>query len=144
MELNGALLHQISVIHASTRRLCYQDQDSPHELHGYGRMLHVLRRHPGLTQKELAEQLEIRPQSLTTALQRLEDRGLLKRVPAPLDHRQKEIFLTTEGEKAADLTHAQRLRISETVFKSLSDQEKQTLLLLLQKVSRSCRAVEKE
>ena len=62
-------------------RLCFnvikrarQSSDLPH---GYGRIMAVICHHDGLTQSELADLLDIRPQSLTRSLADLEENGYM-------------------------------------------------------------------
>lgn len=58
------------------------------------RALWHLSRNEGLTQTALAGLLEIQPISLTRALDRLADQGLIERRPAPNDRRAMQVYLT--------------------------------------------------
>jgi DNA-binding MarR family transcriptional regulator len=47
-----------------------------------------------ITQKDLAEKLSVRPATLSVAISKLEDRGVVKRVPSDLDKRANYLRLT--------------------------------------------------
>ncbi|MBQ5412840.1 MAG: MarR family transcriptional regulator, partial [Oscillospiraceae bacterium] len=98
-------------------------------------MLHILSEEDGITQKVLAQKMHIRPQSLTGVLEKLEDKGLIRRQRSETDKREQNVFITDEGKKlSADLT-AKRDRITEELFSILSDEEKAELYRLLTKVA---------
>lgn len=102
--------------------------------HGKGRILSVLFHHEGMTQKELAEHISVRPQSLSESLARLEEEGLICRERSEKDKRELLLFLTERGK-----THAEEIRIkrnehAEEFFSVLSDEEKETLGALLTKI----------
>ena len=100
-----------------------------------GLILHILSEEDGITQKVLAQKMHIRPQSLTGVLEKLEDKGLIRRQRSETDKREQNVFITDEGKKlSADLT-AKRDRITEELFSILSDEEKAELYRLLTKVA---------
>lgn len=51
----------------------------------------------GLTQKEIAEKLRLKPSTVTAVLKRMEKAGLLKREPDPKDMRISRVYLTKKG-----------------------------------------------
>ena len=82
-------------------RLCFnvikrarQSSDLPH---GYGRIMAVICHHDGLTQSELADLLDIRPQSLTRSLADLEENGYITRARLENDHRNVVVLITEKG-----------------------------------------------
>ena len=70
-------------------------------LRGQGRILSVLKLKPQITQKELSYLLDMRQQSLSELLAKLEGKGLITRQPSEEDRRVVMIQLTEEGKKAA-------------------------------------------
>ena len=70
---------------------------------GQGRILSLLRLTPEISQNELANILDIRPQSLGELLAKLERRGYITRTPSTTDRRAMDIRLTEAGRAAADL-----------------------------------------
>ncbi len=78
------LLHDVA-------RLLRVDADKRARAHGMTRaqwgILIWLERQPGLSQKELAEILEVEPITVARLIDRLENRGLVERRPDPKDRR---------------------------------------------------------
>ena len=86
-----------------------------------------------MPQNELAEKLGIRPQSLTVAMTRMEERGDLIRKRSPLDRRQILVSITAQGEENNRILQANRLETARSIFSGLTDEEKETLYSLLDK-----------
>lgn len=66
------------------------------------RALQLIRQEPGLTQKEVAESLEIKPSSASVAIRRLEEMQYLERHPDPDDGRVMRLYL---GRRGQELVH---------------------------------------
>lgn len=111
---------------------------------GSGRILHVLTQGDTISQKELAAKLDIRPQSLTTALIKLEDEGFIRRERNESDKREQYILLTEEGKKIEKVLHAQFSEAAENLFSCLNEQEAEILGILLEKVTQSFASKEEE
>ena len=78
-------------------------------------VLVVIGANPGLSQSDLADTLGIERARLVRLLDRLEKRGLTRRLPSPRDRRSHALQLTAEGQKllkkakALAATHEARL-----------------------------------
>jgi len=68
---------------------------------GMGMPLEVLAGNPGVSSRELAELLDIRPSSLTELLTRLESEGLVVRTADENDRRVSRVSLTEKGTELA-------------------------------------------
>lgn len=86
---------------------------------------------PSLSQ--LAEQLQVTPSTVTSAIDRLEADGLLRRVPHPSDARTTLAEITRAGR---DLVAAATAELNAKVFGALhlSPRERETLIELLREV----------
>jgi DNA-binding MarR family transcriptional regulator len=62
------------------------------------RVLHQVRRTPGITTGELSRILGVSVSTASGLVIKLVDRGLVERRTAPEDRRQEPLFLTTEGQ----------------------------------------------
>lgn len=98
------------------------------------RILQILRRSGCMTQHELTEQLGIQPGSVSEILKKLEAAGLITRQSNSEDRRTVDIALTDTGRVQAEANRAQHT--NHILFESLTDDEKQHLLSLLEKVGR--------
>lgn len=87
-----------------------------------------------MTQRELTEQLDIQPGSASEILSKLENGGLILRVPNETDRRTTDVQLTEEGRALAAEAADKRRGRHEEMFSCLSEEEKETLLSLLEKV----------
>lgn len=88
-----------------------------------------------ITQQELTKRLGIQPGSASEVIAKLESAGYIRRTPNEADRRTADIELTEEGRISAAEARAQRTRRHEEMFSCLSDEEKNELLSLLEKVN---------
>lgn len=72
--------------------------------------------------------------SITTAVDRLEQRGLVERRDAPEDRRARIVHLTPEGRKLIKRAFAQHAADMEQASSALNESERKTLLRLLKKL----------
>lgn len=101
------------------------------------RIVHNIRHNPGITQKELADLLSIRPQSLSNVLLKLEENQVIRRERNAKDRRAINLYLTDSMAKHIDSFHAEFRNSIPEHYKALSVEELQTLLNLLQKLNSS-------
>lgn len=99
------------------------------------RILIVLNEVGSITQRELTERLGIQPGSASEVIAKLESAGLIARTMSESDRRTMNIELTEEGKKLAYEALEQRKRRHEEMFFCLSEEEKNLLLSLLEKVN---------
>lgn len=101
---------------------------------GHPPMLFHLRRQPGITQKELAQRMEISPASVTTSIRRMEAAGLVRREKDTADGRVTHLYLTDEGERMDAACASGRDFLIANLYRGLSPQETSTLYTLLDKM----------
>lgn len=127
MKKEERLLHRLLDI-GHMMRMLYEGKASQK------RILIVLSEQKGISQKELTKYLGIQPGSASEILAKLEKAGLIVRTQSKKDHRGMEIILTEEGEKLAEEAVEQRKKRHEQMFACLTEEEKETLLSLLNKL----------
>lgn len=101
---------------------------------GQMRILVILKEAGGMTQRALTEQLGIQPGSASEVLAKLENAGLITRTPNEADRRTADLALTEAGKAAVEQAAGERQKRHAEMFAGLSEEEKQTLLALLEKV----------
>ncbi len=106
---------------------------------GRRRILVILKEHGSMPQNKLTRILKIKPGTISEALGRMERVGLILRVPSEDDRRTVIVQLTAEGERQALEAAKEREKRNETMFSNLSNEEKETLDALLQKVIQNCK-----
>lgn len=99
------------------------------------RILIILNEVGKMTQRELTERLGIQPGSASEVIAKLEDAGDIIRVPSESDRRTMDIVLTEQGRALAETAAAQRQKRHEEMFSCLSDEERSSLLMLLEKIN---------
>lgn len=92
------------------------DPDAILEKYGFGRahhrVLHFVRRHPGLRVAKLLNILKITKQSLARVLKQLIDKGFIIQKAGSDDRRERRLFVTAKGGRLIDkLTALQAKRI---------------------------------
>lgn len=99
------LLHDVA-------RLLRADADRRASAHGMTRaqwvILFWLQRQPGLSQKELAEILEVEPITVARLIDRLEARGMVERRPDPKDRRIWRLHLLPPSAPVLSELHDER------------------------------------
>ena len=136
MELEHEIMKCMARITSGGRRKHLQP---PHpdksQFRGYGHILDVLSKNDGLSQREIAEMLCIRPQSASEAVASMESQGLIKKESSKQDKRCTLIYITQEGRDRQIALRNERIENARRIFEPLTENEKETLLVLLDKVA---------
>lgn len=108
-----------------TARLLRVESDKRARAHGMTRaqwgILIWLERQPGITQKELAELLEVEPITVARLLDRLEARGLVERRPDPRDRRIWRLHLRPAALPLLSEIRAQLNDIQRTLTRGIDE-----------------------
>jgi len=115
-----------------------QDMAGQHGGGGRGqmRLLQLLADSPaGLTNAEIAEILDIRPSSVSATINRLEEVGLVERVPSETDKRAVIVRLSEKGQQMATHRDQGIDKLSDNLFGCLSADEQLDLQKLLDKLA---------
>jgi DNA-binding MarR family transcriptional regulator len=90
-----------------------------------------------LSQKNLANKLNVTPASVSVIVHQMESEGLLVRIPDERDGRQVNVLLTEKGQNLVPRVKNSWSKIQEKITSGLDESEKATLLHLLQKVEKN-------
>ena len=128
------LIRQMQRVLALYRRTNASGEESNGH-HGTGRILSKLvHQGDGISQAALAEKLNIRPQSLSEAINKLEERGLICRLPNPQDKRGTLVYLTEEGRQREAEMAERRRQTADSLLSGLDEADRQALAALLDKI----------
>lgn len=97
-------------------------------------ILFELEKHNGITQSELAVNMEITAATLTNLLNRLENAGLIKRVRDREDNRISNVFLTEEGFRVLKLAKEGLEEMNRITFAGFSADERSQLKEYLERI----------
>jgi DNA-binding MarR family transcriptional regulator len=97
------------------------------------RALHLLATAPALAMKDLAEQLQLTPPSVTALTRRLVQTGLVARQPHAEDSRVVLLSLTDDGRALLTQLYHEQLERMERLLEGLTLDEQQVFLDLLER-----------
>ncbi len=120
--------------HCTTEQQTDHDPSAPPRNHGRGRMLGVLSDLGPMSQTQLAAHLDIRPQSLSELIAKSESDGFIERKQSDEDKRQTIVSITEAGKCRVALFREAHRKRAEDFCLPLTDEEKNILLALLEKL----------
>lgn len=138
MKNREALIREVSEEQHKQHVLVRRRRHSPPA--GQEHLLHLLKHHPDMNQKDLAEKVHVRPQSLGEMLAKLEENGLVLRTRDPSDGRATLVRLTPAGEQAERDHHEKLMADVALRFSTLSDEELEEYLRLTRKINENLAA----
>lgn len=100
------------------------------------RLLMLIAENDGVIQRDLAEEMDVRPSSMTEMLAKMERMGLVQRRQDEKDQRVMHIFLTEQGKNEAEKSRGVTEKVTDALFEGLTDDEIKTMLELTEKLSR--------
>jgi len=140
-ELNEQLMECIFRLFALLRRGPRLPAGEPGKVGGrpsaQNRILLMLNESDGISQRDMTTLLQLRPQSVSETLSKLEAGGLVERRQNSRDKRVFNIFMTEEGKARAQELVIDRPDFGAMFLSALSPEEKRQLLELLMKLTDS-------
>lgn len=103
---------------------------SPAQMHAIEIVGHAV----SLRMKELAGKMGVTTGTLTVMVDRLEEQGLLQRIPHEKDRRSWLVELTDKGRMHFHQHHQYHLRLTEEITAALSAEEQEIFSVLLAKI----------
>lgn len=135
-QLYNALSRLGRQIHRMEHQEAHRSLKGWFKMHrGQTRLLALISRNNGASQRDLAEELDVRPSSMTEMLLKLEAAGLITRKQDENDQRVMRIFLTEAGENAVRETFGAALDMAATLFGCLTAEEQSQMLMLTEKLN---------
>lgn len=110
-----------------------------------GRILHVLWENDGISNRELSKKSGLAMSSLTTMLERMEEKKLLIRKFCPTDKRKSLIFLTDYAKSLKKSEYDEISdKMTEISFEGISDEKRLAFEVTLEKVLYNFEKAEQE
>lgn len=101
---------------------------------GQGPAMEYIRRHPGCTQKDVADFIKISPPSVAVMVKRMVRDGLIEKIPDESDMRQNRLTITARGEELSEQCHQMFQQIDEKIYAGFSEEELQQLSSYLERL----------
>ena len=130
--------HYLSMINHMTvqKKLMEQLADTGLTL-GQPKVLDYLKDHDGASQKEIAAGCLIEAGSLTSILNRMEEKGLIERKMLNGNRRTFHIFMTESGKKNQKLVEETFEKIEETALNNISEEEQKLFMDIFCRIYRN-------
>lgn len=104
---------------------------------GQPKVLDYLKDHDGASQKEIAAGCLIEAGSLTSILNRMEEKGLIERKMLNGNRRTFHIFMTEFGKKNQELVEETFEKIEETALNNVSEEEQKVFMEIFLRIYRN-------
>jgi DNA-binding MarR family transcriptional regulator len=113
---------------------------------GFGQppILKCLGDHENLTQKEIAEHLNVSQPAVAKALKKMDETGLIVRFENKKDTRCHKVKLTKKGKELVEYADNLFLRIDDVAYKGFTEEEMDTLVSFLERMNNNLTAFAKE
>ncbi len=133
------LINDISrLFHKTIHQKCIQQgAGSDNVSHGYRRLFGILCAQDGLTQQELAGLAKLSPPSVSAALNKMEEDGLVERVHDTVDRRRVMVYITEKGRRTDEHLRSLFTSTDRLLMKGITREERDTLNELLRKLLRN-------
>ena len=130
--------HYMSMINHMTvqKKLMEQLKDTGLTL-GQPRVLDYLKDHDGVSQKEIAAGCLIEAGSLTSILNRMEEKGLIERKMLNGNRRTFHIFMTESGKKNQKLVEEAFKKIEKIALNGISEEEQKLFMDIFCRIYRN-------
>ena len=130
--------HYLSMINHMTvqKKLMEQLADTGLTL-GQPKVLDYLKDHDGASQKEIAAGCLIEAGSLTSILNRMEEKDLIERKMLNGNRRTFHIFMTESGKKNQKLVEETFEKIEETALNNVSEEEQKVFMEIFLRIYRN-------
>jgi DNA-binding MarR family transcriptional regulator len=134
----GALLHDV----AHLLRTTIDKKVEPYNLtRAKWQALGVLDRKEGVTQSELAKELELGVATVGRLVERLEARGFIERRPDPVDARVKRLFIRDTARPELDELEVVARNVRKSALRGINGAEQDELVRLLRKMKQNLSAL---
>ena len=130
--------HYLSMINHMTvqKKLMEQLKDTGLTL-GQPKVLDYLKDHDGVSQKEIAAGCLIEAGSLTSILNRMEEKDLIERKILNGNRRTFHIFMTESGKKNQKLVEEAFKKIEKTALNGISEEEQKLFMEIFYRIYRN-------
>lgn len=136
--------HLLDQLDRIIRLLRRRPAGKQHLARGAHRLLKAVEAHDGITTRELADTLELRPSSLNERLLRLEKEEILIRERDPSDQRMYAVRILPKGERYLEEMNEERKKRSAALRTLLTEEEMRQMVKLTNKLADGLAAQEEQ
>jgi len=141
---NKKIIHQLINFAVKHRRIMQNYLDKTGVYHAQHRLLMEISRNPNASQKDIARSMDVSASTVAVSLKKLEKGGYINKEMDEGDNRLNKITITEKGNKVVEQSKQIFDSVDRQVFAGFTDEEKTTLLVLLQKLNANLVRMEDE
>jgi DNA-binding MarR family transcriptional regulator len=141
---NKKIIHQLINFAVKHRRIMQNYLDKTGVYHAQHRLLMEISRNPNASQKDIARSMDVSASTVAVSLKKLEKGGYINKEMDEGDNRLNKITITEKGNKVVEQSKQIFDSVDRKVFEGFTDEEKTTLLVLLQKLNANLVRMEDE
>lgn len=125
-------IHKLELV----RKLEHRKQTQEFNLY-FGQMpvLDFVSEHPGCTQVEIANFLQVSPASIALSTKRMQKSGYIVKEVDPNNLRCKRLYVSEEGQRARKLSNERLCQMDIRMFEGFSEQEMMLFTMLLDRAT---------
>ncbi|WP_041075843.1 MarR family winged helix-turn-helix transcriptional regulator [Thermotoga caldifontis] len=132
--MNESILKKFFMIQRLQFKILHKELEK-HGIHpGQPPMLMIVAKHEGVTQKRIAEELNVKPATVAIMLRRMERAGLIRREQDENDKRLQRVYLTEKGKLYCDFLKEHLKSVETVIVKGFTDAEKNQLESFLRRI----------
>lgn len=98
----------------------------------------------GVNQRDVENELRLSNPTVVSIIDRLEEKGLVSRIPCEADRRQKNLLITENGEKLCDALYDDFCNMESAVLDCISENEQAVLKGLLNLLLKNVEKIKEE
>lgn len=141
---NKKIIYQLICFALKHRKIMQHYLDETGVYHAQHRLLMEISRNPDASQKDIARSMEVSAATVAVSLKKLEKGGYIVREIDEEDNRLNKIIITEKGNKVVKQSKQIFDSVDHKVFAGFTEEEKNTLLALLQKLNANLAGMEEE
>ena len=141
---NKEIIHQLINSTVKHRKIMLHYLNETGVYHAQHRLLMKISNDRNVSQKALAAAFEVSTSTIAVSLKKLEKGGYIKRETDTGDNRFNRITITEKGLSVIEQSKQIFSEADEKLFEGFSDEEKNTLAFLLQKLDNNLSKMEEE
>ncbi|MGL5416108.1 MAG: MarR family winged helix-turn-helix transcriptional regulator [Clostridium sp.] len=140
---NAVFLKTLGSVMKSHFRLSHDELEKEGLYPGQPQLLFVLYKQNGISQKEIADALHVKPSTITVMIKRLEKTEFIYKQADEKDGRVSRIFLSSKGFEVCEKLKILTRKMDKICLENFTNEEIETLNNLLLKVKANLEAHEK-
>lgn len=128
------VIDAFSQVFKSLHKRSYHRLDDKNLYPGQPKLLSIIRKNEGITQKELSAKNWVKPATISGMINKLEANHYVYRVPDESDKRIMRVYLTPEGRHLSEQSEEYMAALVEQLFNNFTEEELKTFVTLTEKL----------